>query len=155
LLSTHHGCAVSIVTTRPNGEGKPEFRNLFVPIVEDYMPPLLRNYTEAAKWYSLQYDPVAYRAFLRILRNDKPDLVHFHNCQFLTLSLVSAAKRSGRKTVLSVYDYWLFRPTAMLVDPQKRFCVRALGTWCVDCLPPMFRTVQKALLSSLEFKTTP
>jgi len=146
-MSRDRGYSVSIVATRPDREAAPEFPSTYLPIVEDYSPARFRKYIEAAKWYSVQYDPPAYRAFRRTLEKNAAEIIHFHNCQFLTLSLLSAAKRAGRKTVVSIYDYWLFCPTVMLVDPEKKFCAKAHGPWCVDCLPPMFRAFQKLLLS--------
>lgn len=147
LLALDHGHSVVVVTTRPDNNGKTEFETHSVPIVEDYLPAMFRRYVEAAKWYSVQYDPLTYRAFATMLANEKADLVHFHNFQFLTLSLLSAARRAGLRTVVSIYDYWLFCPTVMLLDPHKQFCRRAHGSWCVDCLPPTLRLFQKVLLS--------
>lgn len=147
LLARNHGCGIGVVTTKPDRDAQPDMDVHSVPILEDYTPHIARKYLEACKWYSIQYDPLSYRAFRRILKLDDPDVVHFHNCQFLTLSLIKAAKQAGKRTVVSIYDYWHFCPTVMLVDPQKKFCARAHGTWCTDCLPPMFRMFQKALLS--------
>jgi glycosyltransferase involved in cell wall biosynthesis len=147
LLAKNHGHSVLIVTTSPDGDGTSEFETCSVPIIEDYLPASLRKYTEASKWYSAQYDPLTRKAFDSILSEAKADVIHFHNFQFLTLSLLAVAKRLKLKTVLSIYDYWLFCPTVMLVDPQQSFCHRGHGTWCVDCLPPMFKAFQKLLLS--------
>lgn len=147
MLARQHGWSVSLVTTRPDRTDNPGFDVRNLPIVEDYAPSGLKKYIEAAKWYSIQHDPFAYRAFLKILERDPAEIVHFHNCQFLTLSLVAAANRAGKKTILSIYDYWLFCPTVMLVDPNKNFCDRAHGTWCVDCLPPTLRSLQRLLLT--------
>jgi len=147
ILAQANGYSNSIVTTRPDNISRPAFPARSVPIVENYLPAALRRYVEAVKWYSVQFDPLATRAFRRILRQEDPDVIHFHNFQFLTLSLIGAAKESGKGTIASIYDYWLFCPTVMLVNPDRTFCERAHGPWCVDCLPPMFRVFQKLLLS--------
>jgi len=146
LLQKEHGCSVSIVTARPELNPTRDFPCFSVPIIEDYVPAPVRNYVEAAKWYSVQYDPIARRSFGRILKKISAEFVHFHNCQFLTLSLISAAKQNGAKVIVSFYDYWLFCPNAMLLDVSKRFCTRAHGAWCLDCLPKTFVTFQKLLL---------
>ncbi len=146
LLTRNHGNSVLIVTTNPEVNSS-EFETRSVPIIEDYLPVWLRKYAEASKWYSIQYDPLARKAFGSILTEAKADVVHFHNFQFLTLSLLAVARRLKLKTIISVYDYWLFCPTVMLVDPQQSFCSKGHGPWCVDCLPPMFRLFQKLLLS--------
>jgi glycosyltransferase involved in cell wall biosynthesis len=148
LLARDHGHSVLIVTTRPDVNGTSQFDTRSLRIIEDYLPAGLRRYVEAAKWYSIQYDPLAYRAFQAALSTDGADVVHIHNVQFLTLGLLSVAKRARMRTILSIYDYWLFCPTVMLVDTEKGFCARAHGPWCVDCLPPMFRLFQKLLLSA-------
>lgn len=147
ILSKERGWSVSVVTTRPNVSNGSELEARSLPIAEDYLPARVRPYMEAAKWYALQYDPFAYHAFRKLLRHDAADVVHFHNCQFLTLSLLAAAKKFHRKTVVSIYDYWLFCPTVMLSAPDKSFCSRAHGSWCLDCLPPTFRTFQRLLLA--------
>lgn len=147
LLARNHGHSILVVTTNPDGNRTSEFETRSVPIIEDYIPASLKKYTEACKWYSVQYDPLARNAFGGILSEAKADVVHFHNFQFLTLSLLAVARRLKLKTILSIYDYWLFCPTVMLVDPQQGFCRRGHGPWCVDCLPPMFRLFQKLLLS--------
>ena len=146
LLARENGCEVSVVTTVPNRLGSPEFRTHSVPICEDYLPEALRKYVEAAKWYSLQFDPLACQAFKRILAEESPDVVHFHNCQFLTLGLLDAAAKAGARTIASIYDYWFFCPTVMLVAPDNGFCSRAHGPWCIHCLPEGMRAIQKVLL---------
>ena len=147
LLARENGCDVSVVTTVPTRRGGSEFGVRSIPICEDYMPDALRKYVEAAKWYSLQFDPLAYASFRSILAGESPDVVHFHNFQFLTLGLIGAAGRAGRRTVVSIYDYWLFCPTVMLVAPDGSFCARGHGPWCIHCLPEGMQLIQKTLLA--------
>ncbi len=147
LLAKTHGHSILVVTTNPEGNRTSEFETRSVPIIEDYIPASFKKYAEASKWYSFQYDPLARNAFGAILAEANADVVHFHNFQFLTLSLLAVARRLELKTIISIYDYWLFCPTVMLVDPRQGFCSRGHGPWCVDCLPPMFRLFQKLLLS--------
>jgi glycosyltransferase involved in cell wall biosynthesis len=147
LMAKEHGHSISVVTTKSDTGKGSEFDSHTLPIIEDYAPGSVRPYIEAAKWYSVQYDPLALRSFRRIVGWYSPDVAHFHNFQFLTLSLLKAAKDAQARTVVSIYDYWLFCPTVMLVTPEKGFCSRAHGPQCIDCLPPTFRSFQKALLS--------
>lgn len=148
LLARENGCSISVVTTRPDRSGKSEFEVRSAPIVEDRVPGLLRKYIEAAKWYSLQYDPLAYGAFTKILARERPDVAHFHNCQFLTLSLLSAVRKAGIRSIVSIYDYWLFCPTVMLVGTDQKFCARAHGPWCLECLPASLQLFQRPLLAA-------
>ncbi len=147
LMAKDHGHSVSVVTTRSDTGKDSELHVRTLPIIEDYAPGFVRPYIEAAKWYSIQYDPFSAGSFGRIVSEYKPDVAHFHNFQFLTLSLLKEAKSVKARIVVSIYDYWLFCPTVMLVTPDKGFCGRAHGDWCIDCLPPSFRLFQKALLS--------
>lgn len=146
-LARDHGYNISVVTTRPDGNGRSEFPVHDVPIAEDYLPAMFKRYVEALKWYSVQADPIASKAFRNLLKHSDADVVHFHNFQFMTLHLIAAARDLGKKTIVSIYDYWLFCPTVMLVDPNQRFCERAHGSWCVDCLPDTMRPIQRLFLS--------
>jgi len=148
MLAKNHGWSVLIVATKPDSGASCRFEFRSLPILEDFAPAAARPYLEAVKWYSFQYDPLARRAFCRVMRDESAEIVHFHNVQFLTLSLVSAAKQAGKKIFVSIYDYWLFCPMVMLVNPDKSFCERAHGPWCVDCLPPKMKPLQRLLLSA-------
>lgn len=147
MLARERGCCIRMVTTRPDGSSNSQFRVHPLSVMEDYAPGPVRKYIEAAKWYSMQYDPVAQRGFRSFLAGKSVDVVHFHNVQFLTLSLLTAAVAAGARTVLSIYDYWLFCPRVMLVDTRNDFCRKAHGPWCIECLPPALKILQKALLS--------
>ncbi|MFO0751907.1 MAG: glycosyltransferase family 4 protein [Thermodesulfovibrionales bacterium] len=117
-----------------------------LPVLEDRLPKSVSLYVEALKWYAVQYDPLASAAFRRLLREERPDVVHFHNFQFLTFSLVREAFRQGIPLCLSVYDYWIFCPKAMLLRPDNSFCTEAHGTRCLPCLPKSHASLQKRLL---------
>jgi glycosyltransferase involved in cell wall biosynthesis len=117
-----------------------------LPVAEDHLPAFAGRCLEVAKWYSLQYDPFARRAFGKLLQRVRPDVVHFHNCQFLTFSLLHAAHAKGIPTCMSIYDYWHFCPKAMLALPDNTFCQRAHSTGCVRCLPTQMVLAQKMLL---------
>jgi glycosyltransferase involved in cell wall biosynthesis len=147
LLCRDRGATVAAFTVTPDIGMSAEFTHFTSSVIEDFVPRAARPYLEAAKWYALQWDPIAAIGFHRALRNFRPDVVHFHNCQFLTLGLLAEAERFGAKTVVSVYDYWLFCPIAMLQDADDRFCAKAHGRWCTACLPKQFPLFQKALLT--------
>ena len=152
-MTREHGHEVYLVTTSfdrsslPSGESIYEYPVYPVKTFERYLPDVLVQYLEAVKWYTLQYDPLAGRAFKNILQQERPDVVHFHNFQFLTFSLLREAYRQRIPSCLSIYDYWPFCPKAMLLKPDNSFCQAAHGLRCVECLPQQFVPVQKALLS--------
>lgn len=118
-----------------------------LPRTEDYLPQAVVKYSEAAKWYSLQYDPFSRAAFKKVLKKERPDLVHFHNFQFLTFSLLREAFSQGVPACLSIYDYWVFCPKAMLLLPDNTFCREAHGVRCLRCLPAGFGFIQRMLLA--------
>ncbi|MFH1369302.1 MAG: glycosyltransferase family 4 protein [Elusimicrobiota bacterium] len=116
-----------------------------VPVTETVFP-FLKKYIEILKWYLSQFDPVSYFSILKLLKREKPDIVHLGNFQFLTFSAVSAAKKLGIPVILSVYDYWYFCPSTSLFDKKNRICRDFHGARCVGCLPSEFSIIQSALL---------
>ena len=145
-MAAERGAKISVVTLRPDRGEHEEFDGYSVPRIEDRLGRFLGKYIEVVKWYSLQHDPLASRAFAKILREIRPDVLHFHNFQFMGLDLIRQAKAAGAATCYSIYDYWMFCPNVMLLRQEKETCRRFHGTWCVDCLPQQFRPVQKMLL---------
>ena len=149
-LSADHGDQVVIVTQQfDNHQAGEELAPMSVEplkVIEDYLPESIAKYVEVAKWYALQYDPIVAGAFDKLLKREKPDVVHFHNFQFLTFSLVRKATARAIPTCISIYDYWHFCPKAMLSLPDNSFCRQAHSTKCLQCLPKILTVVQKALL---------
>jgi glycosyltransferase involved in cell wall biosynthesis len=117
-----------------------------LPTYEDYLPSIFAKFVEVLKWYALQQDIVALKEFKKILNKEKPDIIHFHNFQFLTFSLIYAAYKKKIPTCISIYDYWLFCPKAQLLKPDNTFCQDAHGLHCIHCLPDQFSFIQKMLL---------
>ena len=85
-------------------------------------------------WYPR--DAVAAGDFRRVLKSVRPDVVHFHNINVLSLSLVEAAKRLAFPSVMGIYDYWLFCPKSTLIDGKNRPCRESQGAACVSCVDP-------------------
>ena len=145
-LASKNGVDIAILTTKPTKEPTSEFETFSIPILDNYLDGL-GKYLEVIKWYTLQFDPVSYSAFSKAMRELKPDILHFHNFQFLTLSLIHKAKELGIPTCLSIYDYWLLCPNVMLLNEKNQTCKKFHGKWCIDCLPSQFRVIQKTLLA--------
>lgn len=94
------------------------------------------SYHYFLRHYWLQKDHLAHRSVQYILKDFKPQLVHFHNFNTLTFSTLDAVKSAGIPAVLSVYDYWYFCPTNMLVDQHTQLCVDGHGGHCLlRCIP--------------------
>ena len=146
------GVQCSVWCLKPDaaaGAGRDEesFELHAVPVVEDWLPPVARRYLEVAKWYAWQGDPLALHRAAQLWRESPPQLVHFHNCQFLSLGLLEQARRRQIPTVLSIYDYWLFCPLTTLTDADGRSCRREHGPGCLPCLPRLLTPVQAAFLA--------
>lgn len=122
------------------------FRVVAVQTLESYLPFLKRG-IEAAKWLFLQFDIINYFQVLRILKREKPQVLHCGNIQFLTMSVIAAAKRLRIPVVVSVYDYWWWCPVTTLVDSTDSVCRKFHGVGCVQCTPPVLHFVQKAFLA--------
>jgi glycosyltransferase involved in cell wall biosynthesis len=73
--------------------------------------------------------------FMNLVREFKPDVVHFHNLQGLSLGLVNVAREAGARTVLTLHDYWgfCFKNTTLKHDGV----VCEDYTKCEECLPQM------------------
>ncbi|MBN1268128.1 MAG: glycosyltransferase family 4 protein [Kiritimatiellae bacterium] len=147
-ITRDQGHDVFLVTLKPNVEQPHcEFRYYALRRWEDYLPRLVARYLEPVKWYVWQRDALASGGFEKIMRVERPDVVHFHNFQFMGLDLLRIARAHGARICYTVYDYWMFCPNVMLLNGRDEYCRRFHGPYCVDCLPREFRLVQKALLA--------
>jgi glycosyltransferase involved in cell wall biosynthesis len=73
--------------------------------------------------------------FLRILEQEKPDLVHFQHIFGLSGHLVRIAKREGLPLVFTLHDFFILCPRIQLLKNDLRLCKGPLyGLECVSCL---------------------
>lgn len=82
----------------------------------------------------LPFDWQVYRQFINILDTIKPECIHAHRINDLSLAIIYAARKKHIPLILSIYDYWLFCPTAMLWKEDKRVCYNFKGNNCFSCL---------------------
>lgn len=79
------------------------------------------------------YSPGAYREFDRMLRAERPDVVHVHNLfPQLSVSVLDACREHGVPVVLHVHDYKITCPTAQHLREGK-LCSKCVGGreyWC-------------------------
>lgn len=128
-LLIDQGQQVSILTTKPDKEVNSNFLFYGVPILEDYLGKI----GGALKTF-IPFDPISGFSSFNILNRAKPDILHLHNFDILSFSLIHSAKRLGIPILLSIYDYWYFCPARVLVDKNGRFCARYAGLHCFSCL---------------------
>lgn len=79
------------------------------------------------------YDPAAYISAKRALKKIKPDVVHLHNFNVLSLSMISTAKSLGIPVVFSVYDYWTICPLRILITRKGESCSTFDDCCCREC----------------------
>lgn len=96
-------------------------------------------------WHLIDlWNPFVYFAIKKILKNEKPDLVHLHNFTGLSLSVFSVIKSKKIKLIHTIHDYYLLCPYANLVCP--------LTNWQFRKIPPFFcqlyRQITKAILKN-------
>lgn len=128
-LLINQGQQVSILTTKPDKEVNGDFLFYGAPILEDYLGKI----GGALKTF-IPFDPILGFSSFNILNRAKPDVLHLHNFDVLSFSLIHSAKRLGIPILLSIYDYWYFCPARVLVDKNGRFCGRYAGFHCFSCL---------------------
>jgi len=75
------------------------------------------------------------RPFLRILKKEKPDLVHFQHLFGLSAFLVWMAKEEGCPVVFTLHDFFVLCPRIQLLKGDHCLCPGPLyGLECASCL---------------------
>lgn len=104
----------------------------------------------------LPVDPVAAAHSYRILRKIKPNVLHIHNFTYLSLSLISSAKKLNIPIVFSMYDFWSVCPNGILMSSNGQRCALLQGAHCDTCFQAKRLTsivAKKLHLSQLGFAT--
>jgi len=86
------------------------------------------------KNFFLPVDPLAASGLRGVIRESRPDVVHYHNLHYSGLSVVAEARAAGLPSVLTIYDYWIFCPSFMLLRSDGALCTRGHGRHCADCI---------------------
>ena len=68
------------------------------------------------------FHPQVERHFENLVRQYQPDVTHMHNLTGLSVGMLTAAKRSGCRVVLTLHDFWGFCVKATLIDFESRVC---------------------------------
>jgi len=74
------------------------------------------------------HNPDVDRDLARWLEEVAPDIVHLHSLQTLGASLVSTARESGAKVIVTMHDFWWFCARQFLLSKDLRPC-----SLVVDC----------------------
>jgi glycosyltransferase involved in cell wall biosynthesis/GT2 family glycosyltransferase len=79
-------------------------------------------------------DERAEEAFARVLRRERPDVVHFQHLIHTSAGLVEVARRAGLPTVVHCHDYWALCARVQLIRPDGRRCEENQGAGCFACV---------------------
>lgn len=85
-------------------------------------------------------------AFERVLDATRPDAVHVHCIQSLSIELIAACRKRGIPTVLSVHDFWWICERQFMLKPGGTYCfqdpIRLEA--CTACNPDFDRLIRRS-----------
>ena len=94
------------------------------------------------------------QAFLKVLKEEKPDFVHFQHFIALSANLLRIAKEEGYPMVLTLHDFFIFCHRIHLLKEDDCLCPGPrYGLECVSCLnsvPPPLDLRTRFLLQQKE-----
>ncbi len=80
-------------------------------------------------------NPAMEEAFASILREFRPDVVHFQHLMYWSVGLPRLAKEAGCRTYLTLHDFWLMcSRMGQLVAPNGQLCQSPELHKCASCL---------------------
>ena len=139
VLSKDKNIENIVLSLKADKKAKDNFQFFPIPIIDDYIPKFLKNKFYALKAYFLPIDPIAYKAFNKFFKENRPDVVHLHKFSILSFAAISAAKKNKIPIVHSFYDYWILCPLGFpwkLKDfntYEGEACQSYRGKECLKC----------------------
>lgn len=86
--------------------------------------------------------PRVVAAFTALLASFRPDAVHIHHLEHLSVRLPQAAAATGVPVVMTLHDFYLACPAVQLMTNFRRLCSGpAQGRRCAHCHPAMATVV--------------
>lgn len=132
-LLVKEGHCVDVLTTKliSNPQSNEGFNIFTISVLEDY--PLIKKIAMGFKrWFP--FDFVSYIFAVKALRKLQPNVLHLHNFDVLSFSMIASARKLNIPIVLSIYDYWYFCPRRTLLKAEGEICREFHGPFCTDCL---------------------
>lgn len=80
------------------------------------------------------YNPSLVKEVIDILKALKPHVVHLHKFDTFSVSIIPHIKKLGLPIAVSIYDYRLICPNALLLKEDGKPCRLFHGLRCVRCL---------------------
>ncbi|MDP2649688.1 MAG: glycosyltransferase family 4 protein [bacterium] len=133
LLADSGEVEVMVGAVRPQKEVNENFKFIRIRVIEDLFPKKLHIFITGLKNQLFPFDILAFFHLLKIVRREKPDLIHLYKTNKISFSPLIVAKLLRVPIVLSIYDYWYFCPGAMLINEEGNLCKRFHGSWCRNC----------------------
>lgn len=128
------GVDISAITTRP------DLKNVTINGISDlFFVSTVETATGIGAFRSLKqltfpFDPVSYIEVRKVLRKTRPDVVHLHRINMISLSAALCARKMGIPVVASIYDYYYFCPRETAVDGDGAACTTYHSRVCVECM---------------------
>jgi glycosyltransferase involved in cell wall biosynthesis len=138
-----------IVTQTSAGVLPRHFRT--VNSIRSKLPRRLRPLVESIVFAGLFNDPRTYDSIERIISEESPDIVHFHNFKLMGSKILKIPGKYGCKVIVSIYDYGYFCPLTFLFKTSGENCKERQGIACRACrlkpgIPFTWLTVLLSLL---------
>jgi glycosyltransferase involved in cell wall biosynthesis len=105
-------------------------------------------------FFSGIHNPFSQKAFIRFLKETKPDIIHIHNLYpLISPSILPECTAQGISVVMTVHNFRLVCPNGLLLS-HNDVCHRCLGGreyWCVlrNCENDIFKSTGYALRTAV------
>jgi glycosyltransferase involved in cell wall biosynthesis len=120
------GLDLFAITSRPDSSvAYGNIRIFSVPVLDGL---------RALKQMLIPFDPLSFLPLCRILSSERPDIVHLHRVNIISLSAALAARLLQIPVVVSIYDYYYFCPKETMVDGNGNRCNSFHGGGCASCM---------------------
>ena len=108
-----------------------EYANYFAPFVDWRSSGLVNKIPTAI---NIIYNCRSRRAFLRLVEDAKPEIVHAHNIYGgLTTSILDASEKKGVPVIITLHDYKLICPAYLMLN-RGNICEDCKGRKFIYCL---------------------
>jgi glycosyltransferase involved in cell wall biosynthesis len=104
-----------------------------VASIRNILPEWLKSIVESIVYAGLFNDPRTYNSIEKIIREESPDIVHFHNFKLMGNKILKLPGKYGCTSIVSVYDYWYFCPLIFLYKTSGENCKEQQGIACRHC----------------------
>ena len=123
------GNEIIVITTSPSNKDYAEKIN-GVKILRIAIPNIYPMYVHTKSniilkpvWHLIDiWNPFAYLKIRKILKNEKPDIVHIHNYKGFSLSVFDAVNSLKIPFLFTLHDYSLICPKANLLNRKEEIC---------------------------------